>query len=129
MSTTADLEQVWARLCRLSTAADRRFLLFDVYSALLLHPHLATPRERVVDRILHHDPGATRDTLERVCQPGHVVAALCWLRRHQPTLLRDRRFEPRFVPAPWRHDALARQHYQRLRASVKLWLRAWARFV
>jgi len=128
-SPTDRLERVWDALCARPDVPPRRFLLLDVYTSLTVHNELVTPRETVLALVLKRDRRVTRELLEHICRPGHVVEALCWLRQKHPNFLRSRRFKPEGVPEIWRHTPDAPQRYAQFRTSVKTWLKAWSYFI
>lgn len=128
-SRRQSLHAVWDRLCHQTPPPHHRFVLTDVYASVVVHETQATPREAVLMALERNDPRVDRALLQAVCQPGHVVAALCWLRHHYPDLLIRRSLTLERVPPEWRHTAQASERYQQLRQSTRRWLRAWSHFV
>lgn len=121
-------EQTWKEICRYKVKK-QRFILSDIYASIILHETDATPREVVVRGILTGDRVITKKRLLQVCMNGHVLDALCWLRKRFPDLLTRYAVNLDAIPADIRHTSRAEFHYRKLVQSVEKWLDAWAVFV
>jgi hypothetical protein len=120
-------EETWEQMCNTYAVKKRRFILPDVYASVVLHETNATPREVVVHGILNRDMRITKKHLEQVSKNGHVLDALCWLRKRFPDLLTRLSVNLDAVPPEVRqHLIRAEHHYRQLVRSVEKWLDVWA---
>lgn len=122
------LEQTWLQICREYKPKKERFLLVDVYAALMLHKGNVSPREVILHGIIHANGTYDRSHMIRISKAGKVLDALCWLRQRFPNLL-EKDFDLEAVPSHLRHSKDVYKIYTRFVASVKVWLTAWSMVV